>query len=348
MGRRALKFKHKPVVLQKASSLPDFRASTVLVANPWKYVDLWLRREKHSEARFYWQQAEQFFLASRMLPATASPLPAYYCILNATKALLTAKGQHYGSVHGVSGGKTLGRKGLRAERVEFRDNGVLPALTRYLGEWKGQEAHSLYELLYNLPCIHRAFTVTYATSKELFIPVREPRFVVRDGSHECWFEAEVEPAVASGHVTQKLPTGFERDRGIDDAYIVRRTNRFQWTFTAADEKANLRRLCNYHHSTRKHMFYVYGSSRLWYLKRAAVGVDGYVEHTCLPIAYAAMHRLSELARYDPLALAKHLDARHNWLLTEFIDVVPHQFVDEIASELTGRDFMPPGVRSSTL
>lgn len=344
MGRRALQYKHKPVVLKKAASQPDFRASTVLVSDPWQYVDLWLRREKHPDARFYWQQAEQFAIAARDLPPTASPLPAYYCILNATKALLEAKGQTYDHHHGVSGWQVENHRGLRAEKVKMLGKGVLPALVQYLDEWTAPEVFTLYELLYNLPFIHRAFTVTFTTAKELFIPVRRPRFVVKDGSHECWFESEVEGAFANGHTTQKLPDGYERDHGVEPEYVVRRKKRFEWTFVAAEEADNLKRLCDYHHSTRQQVFYIQGTTRLWYLKRKSDGVDDYVNHTGLPIIYAAMHRLSELARYEPLALAKHFDARHNWLLSEFIGIALTQYIDEIASEMTGCDFMVPGIR----
>lgn len=344
MGKRILQYKHKPVVLKKAVSHPDFKASTVLVSDPWQYVDLWLRREKHHDARFYWQQAEQFALAARTLPPTASPLPAYYCILNATKALLEAKGQVYSPHHGVTGWKIAGQRGLRAESVKMAENGVLPSLVKYLDEWSGPEVFDLYSLLYNLPFIHRAFTVTFSTAKELFIPIRRPRFVVKDGSHECWFEAEVEHGYANGHTTLKLPAGFERDHGATPDFVIRRKKRFEWTFAAKDEPDNVRRLCKYHHATRRSVFYIQGDTRLWYLKRKSDGVADFISHTSLPVTYAAMHRLSELARYEPLTLSKHFDAAHNWLLSEFIGISLNQFIDEIASEMTGRDFMPPGIR----
>jgi hypothetical protein len=57
--------------------------------------------------------------------------------------------------------------------------------------------------------------------------------------------------------------------------------------------------------------------------------------------YAAMHRLSELSRYDPLALAGHFNVNHNWLLTEFIRMAPGQFVYGMASEITGLEFIRP-------
>jgi hypothetical protein len=59
----------------------------------------------------------------------------------------------------------------------------------------------------------------------------------------------------------------------------------------------------------------------------------------------ALHRLSELARYTPDLLAQHFDSHHNWLLSEFITLALDQFTDEISAEMTGHEFMPPGVAS---
>jgi hypothetical protein len=59
---------------------------------------------------------------------------------------------------------------------------------------------------------------------------------------------------------------------------------------------------------------------------------------------AAMHRLSEVCRYRPLELASYLSGQKNWLLSEFIQMAPTQFIDEIASEITGFQFLVPNVR----
>jgi hypothetical protein len=60
------------------------------------------------------------------------------------------------------------------------------------------------------------------------------------------------------------------------------------------------------------------------------------------MAFAAMHRLSELARYEPMKLSKHFEGQHNWLLSEFIARSPVQVLDEISAEITGQDFIVPG------
>jgi hypothetical protein len=58
-----------------------------------------------------------------------------------------------------------------------------------------------------------------------------------------------------------------------------------------------------------------------------------------------MHRLSELARYEPFTLQKYLQSQQNWLISEFLSSAPAQFIDELACEITGMDFMPPGIRT---
>lgn len=57
-----------------------------------------------------------------------------------------------------------------------------------------------------------------------------------------------------------------------------------------------------------------------------------------------MHRLSELSRYEPQTLNKHLNKDASWLLTEFITKSMYQFIDQISSEITGNDFRLTGFR----
>ena len=73
-------------------------------------------------------------------------------------------------------------------------------------------------------------------------------------------------------------------------------------------------------------------------------IKGIVERSSLTLTYAALHKLSELARYSPIRLKKHFDSQHNWLLSEFINVSLEHFIDQISSEITGMEFAQPGIR----
>lgn len=328
----------KPLSLHKAVTSPNFNEKTVLVTSTWDYVDLWLKRARKNEARFFWNQARSFYEATQDLPNTSAPLTAYYCFLNATKAFLLSKSHQFGDQHGVSGFTLAGPSALSNENVKFKNNGILPALCQILGEQVNNDVYSLKDILYNLPYIHRAYNLTIKSDPELFIPINNPRIVRLDNTHEAWFCAELEGKYANKHTVNKLPNGYERDMGYPDEYIIRCARRFEWR--SRGKAASLNRYKTYHQRIRKEILCISGSTKRWYLKRG--NMDGrLIERNTLPLAFAAMHRLSELSRYSPEKLAKHFDCQHNWLLSEFISAAPNQFIDSISSEITGHEFAFP-------
>lgn len=335
-----ISYKGSPLTVHKAVSEPRFGDKTVLVADTWDYVDLWLRRSAQKKARFYWQQSRSFYEATKTLPKTAAPLTAYYCFLNAVKAMLIAKGVTFNDQHGVSGYASPGRTALTNEKVMFKAGGVLPALAGTLREPTSAITYTLADLLYNLPYIHRAYDLTFSSSVELFIPVANPRIVRRN--KEAWFTAEVCGKYANEKTISKLPTGFERDPSDPGRFYIRRKKRFKWE--PQKRPASITRYRAYHASLRSHLHYICGPQRLWYIKRGGNN-SSIILRSPMTIAFAAMHRLSELSRYNPDCLSRHLECQHNWLLAEFIDSAPLQFIDEISSEMTGLEFMQPG-RSS--
>ncbi len=335
-------YKGGPLTIHKAITKPHFGEKTVLVTDTWDYVDLWLRRSKQDKARFFWQQAHSFYDATRVLSKVASPLPAYYCFLNATKALLIAKGVNFSDQHGVSGYTKAGRASLANEIVKFQSGGILAALCTHLGEPTAGAMHSIADLIYNLPYVHRAYDLTFESSKELFIPISSPRIVKSSKSHEAWFVAELQGKYATQKTVAKLPAGYEHELGDPNRFMIRRKARFNWV--GSNREDSIARYCTYHRKLRSQLHYICGSQRLWYIKRGG-NITSLISRSPLTLAFAAMHKLSELSRYTPDLLARHFECQHNWLLSEFIESSPDQFLDEISSEMTGREFMPPG-RSS--
>jgi len=337
-----LKIGAKEVIFRKAIVRPNFPDPTVLVSDPWDYVEMWLKRQGNKDALFYWQQARHFFAASIGLPKMASPLASYYCFLNAAKTLLTVKGTALKDAHGVTGEPKGKKVALSNETVKFQRSGILSELCTYFGEPAQDESYSIKDIFYNLPYIHRAYMLTFSSQPELFFPIERPSYVRKAGSTEAWFYAEIADAkLRNQHTINKLPGGFERDLGVENNWVIRRTNRFSWRFGKAEFDGNVGRLAQYHRITRASIHYIHGPSRLWYFKRGGV-TKGVIPRTPLTLTYAAMHRFSEIARYQPLLLARHFDLQHNWLLSEFLTTAPYQFCDEVAAEITGQDFMMPG------
>ena len=340
-----IKLSNRVLYVQKSIVAPDFGASTVLVDDTWDYVAMWLGRHSTKESVFYWRQARDFYEATQILTKTAKPLTAYYSALNATKALLLAHRVPHSPFHGVTGKALPGKTSLTNEQVGIRASGVLGALSKHLGEGVPAGGFlSLKDILYNLPYLHRAYTVTYTTEPDLFIPIDNPHFVRKEKASESWFCSEIVVRRFTRPATFKTLDGFEHDpHHKESRTVVRMKKRFKWQH-GGKKADNLRRLTNYHKRVRRHLFYIAGSTRLWYLKRNS-DPAGFIDRSSTTLTLAALHRISEIARYRPDSLQKHFECRHNWLLSEFIAKSLPQFIDEVSSEITGADFMPTGIRT---
>jgi hypothetical protein len=215
----------------------------------------------------------------------------------------------------------------------------MPKLAEAFGERVSvKEPHSLDALLYSVPFVHRAYQLTYPSAPELFLPLRENCFVRKNGSKETWLAARVPSRYLSAHFARVLPRGWERDLGSNDKVVVRRKTRFDWN--GRQLRDSMPRLVSYHARTRRDVVPIYSNWTRWYLRRNVADPRA-IRRAPVILAFAAMHRLSELTRYFPQRLARHFDGRQNWLLAEFLSMAPAQFVFAIASELTGREFIRP-------
>lgn len=342
-----IKLKQRRVWMHKGVMDPDFSAMHVLSDNPWKYVELWLKRKKSNSALAYWAQARRFAEASSLLSTEAAPLTLYYSFLNSVKALLVHKNIDHGRYHGVTGERpTDARASLANEIVRFQTGGVLPALCKYFGESAQGEELNLKDIMYNIPYIHRAFCLTYRSAPELLIPLENVRYVRHPNSREAWLAAEIAPRYCDGRTLATLPRSFETYQQ-DGKTIVRRKKRFRW-FNYRDNRVEkdqaLQRLKKYHASSRRIIVNISGNRDLWYIKKSMNRNTAASRHTTTLI-FAGMHRLSELSRYDPAGFDRHLAGQANWLLTEFIEHAMDQFIDQIASEITGYQFWRPKLRT---
>lgn len=338
MGAHKLHIAGKPVQLHGSLISSNFRESRVLCSDPWEFVSLWLKRDHQKQALFYWEQAYQFFNASKALPELSSPLTSYYCFLNATKALLSAKNVEFKETHGV-GGRSVGKvKSLDNEIVDFQGGGILPALCKYLGEPDNAGKNfTLKDIFWQIPFIHRAYCLSFKGATELFIPLLNQCFMRKDGSKEAWFQAEIDKRYLNAHTKKVIQPGFQlfENNGANE---IRRKRRFKWS--SRDIENSIEEFKRYHKQIRRRIIPIYSSENRWYLKKSVSGHDK-INNSQLVLIFSAMHRLSELSRYDPIAFSGHFNVNHNWLLAEFIKGSAGQFVYGMASEITGFQFIKP-------
>ena len=345
MPAPALKIANRPYYFRKSISTPSFGTERVLARDAFEFALLWLKRNC-KDAVPYWEQARAYYLASGYLPVESSPLTSYYCFLNAAKALLIVKGEKFTDRHGVSGDFESSKRALVNEQINFQGSGVIAALSKYLKEDATTTVYNLKDVLSNLPFIHRAFRHTFTSHPELFIPVRNLVYRKHPTDDYVWLTGDIQGRFADGRTIRTLPNGLEQDNGYKDGCVVRTRRRVRWYGRRANDeekKQALSRLLAYHRKWRQHFSYISASPDLWYVKRSMSGAS-VINRYNLTLIIAGMHRLSELSRYDPYGLKQYFEGKENWLLTEFIELSPIQFVDELVCEMTSLEFSLPGVR----
>ena len=344
----------KEVTLMKPITNANYKSKTVLTDSAWEYVELWFKRSTQSQAKealFYWQQAKHFFLASENLPQNSKPLTSYYCCLNAAKALLCINGI---SVSNISHGITQDRhnqtisKSLEQAEVIFLGQGVLFELSKYFNEEACKQTLNIKDLLYNIPCIHRTFTITYPNHSELFIPINNIKFIREDSTQKAWIQFDIDSGFQNSKILKSIPTSFKRTNIECSTYTFRKENsRFKWNIHS-DIKARLTALSSYHNKVRKDIHYIYGQTKLWYIKKKLPNNRHVINRNSITLIFAVMHWMSELVRYNPEQFEKYMNSKQNWLLHEFIEKALHHFVDEISCEITHQDIMPTNCRKSNL
>lgn len=341
----------KNITIMKPVTSAEYQGKTVLTDSAWEYVELWLKRRSSKEAKealFYWQQAKHFFEASECLPQNSKPLTAYYCCLNATKALLCINKIDVNNIsHGITQNRHSNEKSNSLDKAEviFLGAGALTELSRYLEEDVTKQTYIIKDLLYNIPCIHRAFSITYSGSPELFVPIHNIGFVREDTTSRAWIQFAVDDRYANIQALRYLPSGYKHTmvEGSNEYFIRKENSRFKWDIHA-DMTERLSNLSAYHKKVRKDLHYIRSDSRLWYIKKDIPTNSHIIKRNSLTLIFAVMHWMSELVRYNPEKFEKYMRSKQNWLLHEFIETALYQFIDEISCEITHQDIMASGYR----
>lgn len=177
MAFRPIIHNGKHLKLHRSIKKPDFNSKLVLATDTWNYVQMWLasnrllKDDPKKEALFHWEQAKHFFNASVSLPATSSPLTAYYATLNATKTLLIVKSVQYSDYHGVAGSNDTNAKTSLSNIQVKQIADYVKELEEGLVEWDYDQIAMQAELPYLYQIIQLLMDATYKTRDQRLKPL---------------------------------------------------------------------------------------------------------------------------------------------------------------------------------
>jgi hypothetical protein len=326
----------------------------VPLQEPWSYAEYHIKndyansdRERHGLA--YLSQAKSFYETAKVASRDSAPLLWYYCFLNLSKALL-AKTESLDdlsdAMHGI-GDPAENKNGyLSLNKQSIKANGTIGAgryqifsnLCNLLGRPlpAGPNLISLKSLLRQVLGIHRAFTKAF-TENSHFIKLREPQFMEHNlptgkggelwmrffllkedfnetvKFEELWNQSKpVFTPVTPGDVGEKM-----------SAHCFESTH-LTFNRWGADILSNLRKAISPRIRTL-----VLPKGYLYYVM--------YERDDVLPqpaVLYAIMFYLGSIVRYRPYDFDKLVTKKYQWVIDEFLQIAPKQFVILMINEIT--------------
>lgn len=345
---KPIRINDRNLELHKAITIPKLGSKNILTNSPWEFVTLWLKREKKiDEALYFWSQSQIFIQAAMTMPVESAPLLLYYGYMNAAKTLLTAKNVTFDRYHGIkSRHKSNTSKSiiLANEIIKMQTKGIAPSLASCLKEKETKKEFTLKNLLFNIPCVHRTYSITYPKENEIFIPIKNCGFLFDETNKVSYFAAEISEDYPIAKYLPLFPPTLIAD---PDALQAIKSTVERSINSETPTPTELESLVTMHAELRHDLHYIAGAQTLWYMKTMPSPKAQRLQRSPLTLTLLAMHRLSEFSRYYPVEFRMLLNGNENWLITEFIRMSPTQFIDELVAELTGYRVMTPNVRPAS-
>lgn len=338
-----------------ASGFPLFygtkRLPRVITGDLWSYIKHACIERLHPaqerKALSYVEQAHDFFLAASNPRQASRPLLYYYAFLNLAKVLLLHRGVPLPVKlgHGINDPKINNKKRLRFDRQLVHFEGaattrekVFPELFVALSDTPPATVagdHKVRDLFGYVPAIHRTYASTTDQS-ERFCPIET--LEVRTDGHNAWvhltmLKRKLPRGVDQFFASPTFTTALEKVRSEDETRWAFQTTAAPYVGAALDTAigrlaAALRELGTYV------IFTDAGCRYYFHLDHKPAAPP----QAC--VAYAIMFYLGSITRYKPYDYEK-LFEKHTWLISEFIDTQPTQFLHMIASHIANADVVAP-------
>ena len=334
--------------------------ASVPFREPWGYLRYWIQdhydKVGRADALALAKQAESFYKIAVQAPSETSPLLWYYCFLNLAKAFLLKTPGIYPpdnvehATHGIAGPannnsgtgyvklskQTVSAYATRTSSTPGRLQ-VFPALCDALGTpikispGTTSTQLSIKHLLSHTVSIHRAFATAYRS------PLRFCRVTAIAQEHrkksgkagDLWhlLVLDVNDVRASGASIKKFEqpgtlTAVSPTRNTGTHMLEGACARFSnvnFLDKLAEQRTDLKRFVHPLLLPQGYRYYLYPDTMV-------------LRQPCS--IYAIMFYLGSIVRYQPQRFSSLVGNKYRWLIEEFLQICPKQFVALMVNEIT--------------
>lgn len=329
--------------------------NSVPLQEPWSYVEFYIKNQYPSDkvryALAYLEQAQSFFHAAKLANRDAAPLLWYYCFLNLVKTRLVKDDtveDLAGAMHGISdpaenkeGYLSLNKQTISAWGHLKTSQGryqVFPNLCRALGSPMATKENliSIKSLLRQVLGIHRAFMKGFNEDSH-FLKLRTPQFMEKcepgGKGGELWLrffllKEDFNKTVKFNDLQKQVRPIFKAvtpgDSGDKLGGHCFESKPFPFTRWSADELPKLQKE-------------IMPKIRTLVLPCGYLHYVMYERENVLPqaaVIYALMFYLGSIVRYRPYDFDKLITKKYRWVIDEFLQIAPKQFVILMVNEIT--------------
>jgi hypothetical protein len=340
-------------ITSHVSSFPAFfskRKPPIIASNIWSFlhqliIDTLSKDKLSNKACAYLEQSFEFFEAAKNPRTGSKPLLYYYSFLNLAKTYLLFKKIDFPNAvkHGVCDPRENEREKLKLQGQSIRINRINPNHSQLfpeficaLGGVPPIEDIKIVDLLSKIPGIHMSYS-SIAKRSPSFIPIEKK--VIQFNNTEVWTQIALKKENRNEYdrilklkANNTFSTYFHqiscstdkevwfesvpesgRNRGIDNA--IKRI------------QTKINRIGIWSVLTNKGYRYYLSTFSNWLPQLASM--------------YAVMFYLGSITRYRPHDFDKILRSKYSWLIEEFINTQPTQFLYILASTLAEVDVVKP-------
>ena len=321
------------------------RLPRVVTSDPWAFLRYRARvvlpAEIARRASSYVDQAFDFFESAANPRTSSRPLLYYYAFLNLAKVLVLLKGTRHLPLllrHGISDPKANVKERLRFEGQRVQVAGRAHDHSEFFPEFLSAfgvtpTAHSFSQI----PGIHRT-CCTVLDHAPRFCPVDAVDFYSKNG--QIWATMKVSPS--DKDVGSSLPK-IRSSRRFRRAFSQVEGSDGQIWFETNPEPGQRRgtdiaigRLCAKLRDIGFHAILTQKGYRYY--------IDNFAPREVLPqlcAIYAVMFYLGSITRYKPHYFDAIVSRGYDWLVAEFLETQPTQFLYLLSSHVAGVEVIKP-------
>jgi hypothetical protein len=324
-------------LFSRTSSLVSLgKNEKLVISDIWAFWDYVIKkasndRKKEDFLKSLLEQAKHFYITAEGSPVKSQPLLYYYSFLNLSKIIINLSGNHGPRkmyMHGMTENhnhkfshSTITKQRHKTNVVQVAHE-IVSVFDPHIST--GDIVINVRELLNHCVGVHRAYSEIY-NQAEVFYRIKSQKLYKK--GRELVFKAELQCTPAN--LPSLTACGYAITEEDERVYYTEKVVMQSYAPTRKDYAMLSLEI------QRKGIWYFVGSSGYtMYLSNSPIG-----RYSQESIIYMTMFYLGSITRYHPYMFDEIFSDKEQWLMSEFLNTQPKQFLYLATARILGQSVL---------